>query len=64
MGGDLHELVNEFSAAFRILKVGWSLFDQRCTAKLGFGRGGLAELIGRRAAAFAERYFRASTGAV
>ena len=31
-GGDLRELVNEFSAAFRILKVGWSLFDQRCTA--------------------------------
>lgn len=30
-GGDLRELVNEFSAAFRILKVGWSLFDQRCT---------------------------------
>lgn len=31
-GGDLGELVNEFSAAFRILKFGWSLFDERCTA--------------------------------
>ncbi|MAY98471.1 hypothetical protein [uncultured Nocardioides sp.] len=32
-GTDLREFVNEFSAAFRILKVGWSLFDQRCTAE-------------------------------
>ena len=31
-GGDLHELVDAFSAAYRILKVGWSLFDQRCTS--------------------------------
>lgn len=31
-GGDLRELVDAFSAAFRILKVGWSLFDERCTA--------------------------------
>jgi len=31
-GGDLRELVDSFSAAYRILKVGWSLFDQRCTA--------------------------------
>lgn len=30
--GDLVELVNEFSAAFRILKVGWALYDERCTA--------------------------------
>ena len=32
-GGDLREFVNEFSAVFRVLKVGWSLFDQRCTAE-------------------------------
>jgi hypothetical protein len=32
-GADLREFVNEFSAAFRILKVGWSLFDQRCTTE-------------------------------
>jgi hypothetical protein len=31
-GGDLRDLVDAFSAAFRILKAGWSLFDQRCTA--------------------------------
>lgn len=31
-GGDLRTLVNDFWAAYRILKVGWSLFDQRCTA--------------------------------
>lgn len=31
-GGDLRELVDAFSAAFRILKVGWALFDERCTA--------------------------------
>lgn len=31
-GGDLREFVNEFSAVFRVLRVGWSLFDQRCTA--------------------------------
>lgn len=32
LGGDLRELVDAFSAAFRILKVGWALFDERCTA--------------------------------
>ena len=31
-GGDLHELVEAFSAAYRVLKVGWTLFDQRCTS--------------------------------
>lgn len=31
-GGDLRSLVNDFWAAYRILRVGWSLFDQRCTA--------------------------------
>ncbi len=30
-GGDLRELVDDFWAAYRILKVGWSLFDQCCT---------------------------------
>lgn len=30
-GGDLRELVDNFWAAYRILKVGWSIFDQRCT---------------------------------
>lgn len=31
-GADLAELVSDFWATYRILKVGWSLFDQRCTA--------------------------------
>lgn len=31
-GGDLRELVDAFWAAYRILKMGWALFDQRCTA--------------------------------
>lgn len=31
-GGDLRTMVDDFWAAYRILKVGWSLFDQRCTA--------------------------------
>jgi hypothetical protein len=31
-GGDLGELVDAFSAAYRVLRVGWSLFDQRCTS--------------------------------
>lgn len=32
VGGDLREMVDAFWAAYRILKVGWALFDKRCTA--------------------------------
>lgn len=31
-GGDLRELVDAFWAVYRILKMGWALFDQRCTS--------------------------------
>ena len=30
--GDLAEFVNDYSAAYRILRNGWGLFDRRCSA--------------------------------
>jgi hypothetical protein len=38
VGGSLQDIAEPFEASFRILKRGWSLFDQRCADTNGHAR--------------------------